>query len=234
MNIRQKSRKPHQFCDRTCYGKFRQQDALIKEKTAISAALGRAVVRTKYGNPMRAPGALNRLSISKKKTNAEQRARNGGLTNSQMTLFERYGVTCPYQLPEVRARAHSEAAQIKRIATASNNVSRTSKVEDEYFEALKRRYGDDQVLRQVINDEHKKWAIDFYVVPLHTFVQLDDVYWHGLDRPLELIREFVHSRDRIIYQKWLTDREQDEAYKRRGIRLIRVTDLQFKKGIVLP
>lgn len=188
----------------------------------------------KYGNPMRAPGASIKLSISKKKANTEQRIRNGGLTNSQMTLLERYGVICPYQLPAVATKAHSDEAHVKRMATMANNVSRTSKSEDEYYEALKQRYGDDQVLRQVIDPERLKWVIDFYVVPLHTYVQLDGVYWHGLDRPLDVIRQFAHARDRVIYQKWLTDREQDEVFKRRGIRLVRVTDLQFKKGIVLP
>jgi hypothetical protein len=62
-------------------------------------------------------------------------------------------------------------------------------------------------------------------------VQLDGVYWHGLDRPIDVIAERRTKRDAQIHKKWLMDREQDRWFVENGMRLIRITDLQFRDGI---
>jgi hypothetical protein len=59
---------------------------------------------------------------------------------------------------------------------------------------------------------------------IDTYVQLDGVYWHGLDRPIELIAEHRTKRDVQIHKKWATDREQDAWFAERGMKLVRITD----------
>jgi hypothetical protein len=72
------------------------------------------------------------------------------------------------------------------------------------------------------------WNVDMYVPELDTYVQFDGTYWHGLDRPIEIIRESRSACDTTIYKKWLTDREQDAWFNASGKRLIRITDDEFK------
>lgn len=115
---------------------------------------------------------------------------------------------------EVREHIH---AVLKRNGTYGK-----SKIEDRFYNALIDQFG--IVERQVnING----WLIDFYVKSIDTYIQFDGVYWHGLDRNLEEICKFVHKRDRVIYNKFLTDRKQDNWFKKSGFRLVRITDKQF-------
>jgi hypothetical protein len=101
---------------------------------------------------------------------------------------------------------------------------RKSKSEDQCYDLLCECFGADDVERQVrIND---RWAIDFYIKSIDTYVyvQFDGVYWHGLDRPIELIAEHRTKRDVQIHKKWATDREQDAWFSERGMKLIRISD----------
>lgn len=69
----------------------------------------------------------------------------------------------------------------------------------------------------------------FYIPEIDTYVQFDGVYWHGLDRPLEEIAKYKTKRDVQIYKKWLSDREQDRWFKEQGMKLVRITDIQYLK-----
>ena len=80
----------------------------------------------------------------------------------------------------------------------------------------------------VINDI---WPIDFFISFIGTFIQLDGVYWHGLDRPILKIKESKSARDQQIYKKWLTDREQDRWFQENKLNLVRITDLEAKEII---
>lgn len=104
-----------------------------------------------------------------------------------------------------------------------------SKIEDAYYVKLCETYGIDNVERQV-TPEGTHWPIDFYIKSIDAWIQFDGVYWHGLDRHIELIAEHRSKRDVVIHRKWLTDREQDEWFKKCGLKLIRVTDRQFLQG----
>lgn len=82
----------------------------------------------------------------------------------------------------------------------------------------------------------KRWTVDFYLSSIDTYVQLDGVYWHGLNRPLEEIKLFKSSKDRSIYGKFLRDQEQNEWFVSNSKRLVRFTDKEVtewrKKGIL--
>jgi hypothetical protein len=125
---------------------------------------------------------------------------------------------------------NSPEASAKRHETMKRNGTyRKSSTEDAMYAYLCGVYGLDQVQRNVWMNG--KWPIDFYVKPINTYMQLDGVYWHGLNRPIEVIKQFKKPRDVKIYRKWLTDREQNEWFRERDLKLVRLTDLQFKTGV---
>ena len=63
------------------------------------------------------------------------------------------------------------------------------------------------------------------------YLQIDGRYWHGLDRPLEEIKQSSAGRDKSIYQRWFSDREQDEQFFAAGLRLVRITDKEAKEWL---
>lgn len=127
---------------------------------------------------------------------------------------------------------NTAVACAKRHQTMKRNGTyKKSSIEERLYEYLCATYGVDDVGRNVlIND---RWPIDFHVKSIDTYVQLDGVYWHGLDRPINEIAQHKTKRDVQIHKKWITDRRQDSWFKERGIRLVRLTDRQFAEGVRL-
>lgn len=133
----------------------------------------------------------------------------------EATWRAKYNQGCPPQAVEAAKRA-----------IETQPIKWSSKAEAQFGDLLRKHF--DAVKHQKwING----WPIDFYIPSLDTYVQFDGVYWHGLDRPIEIIRASSKIRDRAIVQKWETDRVQDAWFAEAGIRLIRVTDIQFKHHV---
>ena len=61
--------------------------------------------------------------------------------------------------------------------------------------------------------------------------KFDGVYWHGLNRPIEIIKESLTPRDHTIYRTWERDRLQEKWFYDHDLKLIRVTDLEFMNGL---
>ncbi len=136
------------------------------------------------------------------------------------TCLKNYGVRNPNQNPEIKRRA---------IKTLIKNrpESWISKPEHLFGLYLKEWFGESDVLQQVYFE--RRWSVDFYVKSIDTYVQFDGVYWHGLDRPIEEIKKFKTVTDRDIYEKWTKDRELDSVTSDKNIRLVRITDVEFKQ-----
>lgn len=152
------------------------------------------------------------------------------------TVMKRYGVTCTFHQgknfnsPEACLKRHENkkkngsyalAAQ-KCHATMKRNGSygRSSKQEDMLYDVLIEKFGVDNVQRQVLVN---KWPIDFYVKNLDTYIQYDSEYWHGLDRDVEVIKEFQHVRDKAIFRNFLSDQEKDVWFNDKKLELIKLT-----------
>jgi hypothetical protein len=63
----------------------------------------------------------------------------------------------------------------------------------------------------------KPWLIDAYIIDTQTYVEVDGVFWHGLDKHYD----DLHPSGRAAYDR---DRVQDEWFRAEGRRLVRVTD----------
>ena len=69
----------------------------------------------------------------------------------------------------------------------------------------------------------RQW-IDFYIVSINLYIQVDGVYWHGLNRSLKEIRLQKTSQDKKIYKQILRDRKLNKYMKKEQLRLVRITD----------
>ncbi len=83
-------------------------------------------------------------------------------------------------------------------------------------------YGENDVegQKKVCYDGKKSWLIDLYVKSLDVYIQLDGEFWHGLDKPLNLISDRAK-------ENYLKDRKMDEWFIKNGLRLVRITDKQW-------
>lgn len=114
-------------------------------------------------------------------------------------------------------------SRLKRAETIKAlGLSGTSKIEDEFFGILCLLF--ENVERFVIVNG---WSIDFYVSSINTYVQLDGIYWHGLDRPIEVIGELKTSHDAVILKTYHRDAQQNVWFSEKGKKLIRITDKEF-------
>lgn len=106
-----------------------------------------------------------------------------------------------------------------------NSLWGSSLIERKFKKRLEEIY-QDVVHFYVINE----WNIDFYIPSVNAFIQFDGKYWHGLDRPLSVISMKKSKRDEVILKSYNRDRAQDEWFKSKKLRFIRVTDSAFKKN----
>jgi hypothetical protein len=122
----------------------------------------------------------------------------------------------------------------KQINTMMLNGTFCSKGELRLYEILKKLYPTVKHgywLHKSTTGSKHMWNIDFYIPEIETFVQFDGVYWHGLNKPIDQIRESNTPRNQAIYGKWLIDREQDVWFSNVKKRLIRITDIEFKNNV---
>lgn len=141
----------------------------------------------------------------------------------ESTMLDRWGVPHAWCIPEHRERNKSKEVRdkIHRTMKARGRYGK-SQIEDRLYRDLCELYGPDRVERQAMLNG---WCIDFKVKDV--YVQLDGVYWHGLDRPLEELRASQNARDKVILGTRSRDSEQNEWCQKMGIRLVRVTDSEY-------
>lgn len=144
------------------------------------------------------------------------------------TCTVHYGVPYPMQSEEVRKKYDWKSCAIKCHETMKERgLYGKSKVEDEFYSLLVSEFGSENIERQKLIE---RWSIDFYVKSIDTYIQFDGVYWHGLDRPLEVIAELKHPRDKVIMSTVKRDKRQNNWFSKSGLCLVRVTDKEFQNS----
>ena len=151
---------------------------------------------------------------------------------AKATMLERYGAPVTFSVPELMAKA--AATMLERYGKAYYATAGKSRAEDSFYEVLCIQFGVADIRRQVLvkpnSDRSKYWLIDFYVASIDAYVQFDGEYWHGLDRPIEVISEFKYVRDVSILGAWERDKRQDIWFAENGLKLVRVTDREFAES----
>lgn len=223
------------FCSNACKGRSRERGNKLCETTsrtclerygATSASTNEAVKAKRVATLLERYGVSSPMNVPEFK---EKRRR---------ALVEHYGVPETFQANEPlkkreatwRAKYNQgcppQAVEAAKRAIETQPIKWSSKAEVRFRDFLREHFSE---------VKHQKWIngwpIDFYIPSIDTYVQFDGVYWHGLDRPIEVIRSSTKVHDRAIVAKWETDREQDMWFARSGIRLVRVTDVEFKTAV---
>ena len=164
-------------------------------------------------------------------------------------LFEKYGVRHAMQIPGVHAKGvetmierygvhHAllhkptkdkvnwpERCKRAHETMKRNGTYRKSKPEDRLYTILCQRFDANDVERQVhVPGTPKQWSFDFLVRSTGTYIQLDGVYWHGLDRPITEHHTSLNPRSHSITKKWATDRAQEKWFVEHKLCLLRITD----------
>lgn len=221
------------FCSRECF-----YVGIKAGGAADQARKQTCVVRYGVEHPMKDPG-----SDYRRQRDATCLTRYGSEipTKSQAvkdkttsTCLTRFGAPFPMMNEQVKQRmvkslqrSDLRAAAIKRHETMKRNGSfGHSRIEDKMYQILVEAHGTENIERQK-RPEGTTWRIDFYVKSIDTYVQLDGVYWHGLDRPIETIKASATPRDKAIYRRWCLDRKQDAWFAEHNTCLIRITDKQI-------
>jgi hypothetical protein len=169
---------------------------------------------------------------------------------AEIATFAHYGVKNPSQANEIKEKKkqtcllhygveyytqseHSKNNPNYKLGAAKAHETRkknktyvTSKLENLFYDFLCEQFNASNVIRQIrIN---QRWEIDFYINSLSVYVQFDGIYWHGLDRPIEEIREHKQLRDVTISKKYDTDREQEKWFLENDLSLVRIIESSFK------
>lgn len=186
----------------------------------------KATFQTKYGveTASQIPGSEEKkIKTCLQRYGVEYTMQNNVIDQKRrQTCMEKYGTDTVLNTVIAREKNRSPETQKKKHETMKRNGTYgSSKPEEACYVALCEKFGVFNVERQVTVH---KWPIDFYVRSIDTYVQLDGIYWHGLDRPINEIAGGGSPRDAQIHKKWLTDREQDAWCEAHNLRLIRIKE----------
>lgn len=132
------------------------------------------------------------------------------LEKTKQTLFNKYEVTCSWQIEHVKNKANTpEAKEKEYITKKKNNSFKKSKDEDILYEMLLKIYPNTE--RNFLDDRYKnikynkRWRCDFYIPDLDMFIEYQGTWFHGTHpfdstseedlKELEIIKE----KDRNCY-----------------------------------
>jgi very-short-patch-repair endonuclease len=121
---------------------------------------------------------------------------------------------------------HKEIARKAWLTKIKNGTCSRSGAEEALNTILVQNFGLENIQRQV--PMIRQW-IDFYIKKLDIYIQVDGVYWHGLDRDIKIIKQQATSQDKKIYKQIFRDQKLNEHMKLTGMKLLRISDEQIKK-----
>lgn len=141
------------------------------------------------------------------------------------TMIERYGVENAAFSKEIKNRRNFFDSWKKQHETKKKNGLyglRRSKLENQFGNFLRGLFN--EVEQSIIVNVGE---IDFYVKDIDTYIQFDGVYWHGLDRTPEEIKNSSKIRDKNIYNRYQLDIKQNIWFKENNLKLVRITDVLY-------
>lgn len=127
------------------------------------------------------------------------------------TTLKRHGVKCVLELQHVKDKSKTIEAHTKRHISMKNNGSyHKSKPEDFVHDALINLYGITNVDRQVLFA--KRYHADFWIKSLNIFLQVDGIYWHGLETTIDLLQKSNSKQSKNIVLTMKNDQEQNAFF----------------------
>ena len=97
---------------------------------------------------------------------------------------------------------------------------RSSQPEERLYQILVNRFCNDDVIHHINIDGFR---IDFYIKSINTYVELDGIYWHGLDKSYDQLAGTPKAKfDRDVLC--------NKHFEEKGLRLIRIADKELKEN----
>lgn len=222
------------FCDLKCCNDAQQNGVFVSasfsspEKVRLGAGKRKQTMKDRYG----AEGTFASPELSIK---------------ARSTMYERFGEAFPQRLEDTKQKmkvtnikrwGHECTLHSKQISGSIDRLSLyqkahetmkqrgllyESRIERAVRDALITSWSKDSIVTHpFING----WSIDVFIKPISTYVQVDGAFWHGLDRPIEIVKE-THPK---IYRKWCIDREQERWFSNQAnVKLVRLVDTQLRE-----
>jgi hypothetical protein len=240
-NVNRSIERKHHFCSQACSFEASKPGGVLRiaieqkclEKYGVTSPLGSKECQAKSRETCQQKYGVDHVAASVEH-----------LAARKATNLQRYGNISPLATSQCREALMKEDVQARRLESINkvnwsaraakshatmkrNGTYRTSRTENQMYEALCQKFGIDDITRGVTI---QSWPIDFYIKSIDLYIQFDGIYWHGLDRPIEEIKQFKRPRDKIIYGKWLCDQRQNEWFKENNKKLIRITDVEFRQN----
>lgn len=194
-----------------------QKNKKIREKSKATC-----VERYGVDNPAKSQAVKDKESFTQKSKSTEEKRLS--LEKRKSTNLKRYGVEFSMQIQKVKEEFDWSEVYKKSIKTkkARGTGTWSSKIELLIKDILEEIFGKNNIQEQV--RVNKRWTIDFYISSQDVYLQVDGVYWHGLNRSIDVIKEFKSSKDKRILRTFLKDREQDAWFETNNMKLVRMTD----------
>ena len=217
-SVKRAFKSEHHFCSKPCSTRS-HSSGLLKEKREATNV-------ERYGATCFAASTVGREKLNE-------------------VMIEKFGTISPLALPEIRekikktflekygsetfAGTPEHQAQLDRREIAhkawqtkiKNGTCSQSKPEERVYKILSKKYGSDLVQRQV--KTIGQW-VDFQITEPNYYLQVDGVYWHGLNRKLKEIRQQKTTQDVKIYKQILRDRKLNRYMASSGLKMVRLTD----------
>lgn len=145
----------------------------------------------------------------------------------KQTNLNKYGKETFAGTNEHKSKLNYDEIAVKAWKTKIKNGTCSKSGPEEKLNAiLIEKFGSNNVIRQV--EMMNQW-IDFYIKPIDLYIQVDGVYWHGLNRKFSEIKLKKTSQDEKIYKQILRDRKLNRYMKKNKFKLVRLTDHQINK-----
>lgn len=213
----------HHFCSILCSRKSFVQGVIKEEikKTCNEKYGADCFASSKIGRNKLNTACLDSLGHISAFSNATVREK------IKQTCLEKYGNETYTGSEDHQSKLnYTEIAQKAWQTKIKNGSCSKSEPEEKMFSILKKYFGNKNVDRQknIIN----QW-VDFYISSDKFYLQVDGVYWHGLNRPLKEIKLQKTSQDVKIYKQILRDKELNKYMKKNNLILIRITDEEVNK-----
>jgi hypothetical protein len=205
--------------------KLRGVDNPKKDQSIIDASKLTSIERYGVDNPAKSDLIKEKTNLTVKKRTAEQQ--NAINSKRSKTNLERYGVEYVMQSDEIKAKFNWSSAYQKSLITKKLRGTKklTSQVEEFVGKVLYDLYGKENVLTQVRTTN--RWVFDFQILNLNLYVQVDGVYWHGLNRPLNTIKQLKSTKDISILKNIDKDTKQNQWAIDNNEIIVRFTDKEI-------
>ena len=81
-------------------------------------------------------------------------------------------------------------------------------------------------------DHINKWLVDINILDLEYYIQIDGIFYHGLDKKYSLLEEYSKNKGGLysaVYGKFKKDRDLDLYCIKNNIKFCRLTDIELKQ-----